>query len=71
VAPSRRLRRRQTEVGRIDAMDCVGPCYPFFTVFLLLGSRGVVVILAFYLDIYIGPERIVSLCHFPSSFSSY
>jgi hypothetical protein len=51
VAPSRRLRRRQAEAGRVDAMGCVGPCYPCFTVFLLLGPRGVVVILAFCLGL--------------------
>jgi hypothetical protein len=55
VAPSRRLRRRQAEAGRVNAKGCVGPCYPCFAVFLLLGPRGVVVILTFYLGLYIGP----------------
>jgi hypothetical protein len=27
VAPSRRLRWRQVEDGRVDATDCVGSCY--------------------------------------------
>jgi hypothetical protein len=44
VAPSRRLRRRQVEDGWVDAMGCVRPCYPTFTVFNVLGPRGIVVI---------------------------
>jgi hypothetical protein len=44
VAPSRRLRRRQVEDGRVDATGCVGPCYPTFVVFNVLGHRGIVVI---------------------------
>jgi hypothetical protein len=70
VAPSQRLRRRQAEAGRVDAMGCVGPCYPCFAVFLLLGLRGVIVILAFYLGLYIGSYRVMALYHFPFSFSS-
>jgi hypothetical protein len=37
VAPSRRLRRRQVEEERVDVMGCVGPYYPTFTVFNVLG----------------------------------
>jgi hypothetical protein len=48
-----RLRRRQAEAGRVDAMGYVGLYYPCFAVFLLLGLMGVVVILAFCLSIYI------------------
>jgi hypothetical protein len=44
VAPSRRLRRRQVEDGRVDATDCIGPCYPTFVVFNVLCPRGIVVI---------------------------
>jgi hypothetical protein len=44
VTPLWRLRRRQVEDGRIDAMDCVRLCYPIFTVFNVLGYRGIVVI---------------------------
>jgi hypothetical protein len=44
VALSRRLRRRQAEAGRVDAMGYVGPCYSCFAVFFLLVSRGIVVI---------------------------
>jgi hypothetical protein len=58
VAPSQRLRRRQAEDGRVDATGCIGLCYPCFAVFLLLGPRGVVVILAFSLGLYIGPKRV-------------
>jgi hypothetical protein len=47
VAPSRRLRRGQAGAGRVDATDCIGPCYPYFEFFLLLGPRGVVVFLVF------------------------
>jgi hypothetical protein len=28
----------------VDAMGCVGPCYPTFTVFNVLGPSGIVVI---------------------------
>jgi hypothetical protein len=44
VAPSQRLRQRQVEDGRVDAMDCVGPCYPTFAVFNVLGTTDIVVI---------------------------
>jgi hypothetical protein len=44
VAPSRRLHRRQVKDGRIDAMGCIGPYYPTFAIFNVLGSRGIVVI---------------------------
>jgi hypothetical protein len=44
VAPSRRLRRSQVEHGRVDAMGYVGPCYPCFAVFFLLGLRDIIVI---------------------------
>jgi hypothetical protein len=43
VAPSQRLRRDQVEGGRIDVTDCVGPYYPYFAVFYVLGFRGIVV----------------------------
>jgi hypothetical protein len=44
VAPSRRLRWRQVEDGRVDATSCVGPCYHIFTIFNVLDLRGIVVI---------------------------
>jgi hypothetical protein len=47
VAPSRRLRQRQVEDGRVDAMGYIRPCYPTFVVFNVLGLRGIVVIYPF------------------------
>jgi hypothetical protein len=44
VAPSWRLRRRKVEDGGVDAMGCVGLCYPTFVVFNVLGPRGIVAI---------------------------
>jgi hypothetical protein len=44
VAPSRRLHQKQVEDGRVDAMGFVGPCFTIFTVFNVLGNRGIVVI---------------------------
>jgi hypothetical protein len=44
VAPSWRLRQRQAEDGWVDVMGCVGPCYPCFAIFFLLGPRGILVI---------------------------
>jgi hypothetical protein len=41
VAQSQRLRRRQVEDERVNAMGCVGPCYPTFAVFNVLGPRGI------------------------------
>jgi hypothetical protein len=43
VAPSRRLHRDQVKDGWVDVMGCVGPCYPYFVIFYVLGPRGVVV----------------------------
>jgi hypothetical protein len=42
VAPSRRLRRGQVEDGWVDAIGCVGPWYPYFVVFYVLGFRGII-----------------------------
>jgi hypothetical protein len=44
VAPSQRLRQREVEDERVGAMGCVGPCYPNFAIFNVLGPRGIVVI---------------------------
>jgi hypothetical protein len=44
VTPSQRLHKRQVEDRRIDATGCVGPYYPTFIVFNVLGPRGIVVI---------------------------
>jgi hypothetical protein len=43
VTSSRRLRRNQVEDRRIDVTGCIGPYYPYFTVFYVLGSRGIIV----------------------------
>jgi hypothetical protein len=56
VALSQRLRRRQVKDGRVDAMGCIGPCYPTFTVFNVLGARGIVVIQYLLGPIYITLE---------------
>jgi hypothetical protein len=44
VAPSWRLRQRQVEDEQFDVMGYVGPCYPTFIVFNVLGPMGIVVI---------------------------
>jgi hypothetical protein len=43
VAPSQMLYRDQVEDGQVDAMGCVGACYPYFAVFYVLGTSGIVV----------------------------
>jgi hypothetical protein len=40
VAPSQRLRQDQVEDRRVDVMGCVRPCYPYFAIFYVLGSRA-------------------------------
>jgi hypothetical protein len=42
--PSWRMRQRQVEDGRVDAMGYVRPCYPNFAVFNVLCPRGILVI---------------------------
>jgi hypothetical protein len=43
VAPSWRLRQDQVEDEWVDVMGYVGPCYPYFIVFYVLGPSGIVV----------------------------
>jgi hypothetical protein len=43
VALSQRLRQDQVEHGRVDAMGCIRPGYPYFVVLYVLGPRGIVV----------------------------
>jgi hypothetical protein len=43
VAPSWRLGRDQVEDGRVDAMGCVGPDYPYFVVFYVLCPGDILV----------------------------
>jgi hypothetical protein len=40
---SRRLRQDQVEDERVDTTCCVGPCYPYFVVFIVLDHRGILV----------------------------
>jgi hypothetical protein len=40
VAPSWRLHGSEAEDEWVDAMGCVRPCYPYFTIFIVLGHRG-------------------------------
>jgi hypothetical protein len=49
VAASRRLRRDQVKDRRVDVTGCVGPRYPYFTVFHVLCLRGIVIFLVFCL----------------------
>jgi hypothetical protein len=44
MALSQRLRQMQVEDRWVDATGCIGSCYPTFTVFNVLGHRGIVVI---------------------------
>jgi hypothetical protein len=47
VAPSWRSHEDQVKDGWVDAMGCVGPCYPYFAIFHVLGHRGILVFLIF------------------------
>jgi hypothetical protein len=44
VASSQRLREDESEDGRVNAMGCIRLFYPNFTVFIVFGSRGSLVI---------------------------
>jgi hypothetical protein len=41
------VHQSQVEDGRVDATDCVRPCYPCFAVFILLDRRSIIVIYYF------------------------
>jgi hypothetical protein len=43
MVSSRRLRQSHVEDRRVDVTGCVGPCYPCFVVFFVLGPKGVLV----------------------------
>jgi hypothetical protein len=43
VASSQRSCGDEAEDGRVDATDCIGLFYPYFAVFIVLGSRGILV----------------------------
>jgi hypothetical protein len=40
VVPSRKLRRVQAEDERVDTIDCIGPYYHYFIVFIVLGPKS-------------------------------
>jgi hypothetical protein len=40
MTSSRRLRQDQVDDGQIDATSCVGPCYPYLYVFIVLVPRA-------------------------------
>jgi hypothetical protein len=35
------------EDRRVDAMGYIGSCYPYFVIFIVLGTRGILVFLIF------------------------
>jgi hypothetical protein len=43
MIPSRRLRQDQVEDERIDATCCVGPCYAYFVIFIVLNHSDILV----------------------------
>jgi hypothetical protein len=43
VTSSRRLHRVKAEDGWVDATGYIGPFYPYFVVFIVLGTRGILV----------------------------
>jgi hypothetical protein len=43
VAPSWMSHEDQVEDGWVDATGCIGPCYPYLSVFFVLGPRGILV----------------------------
>jgi hypothetical protein len=43
VPSSWKSRENQVEDGQVDVMGCVGPCYPYFVIFIVLGSRNILV----------------------------
>jgi hypothetical protein len=47
MTSSRRLRRVEAEDGRVDGMGCIGPFYPNFIVFIVLGTRGILIFSSF------------------------
>jgi hypothetical protein len=44
TAPSGMLRRDEAENGRIDVMNYVGLCYPYFIIFIVLDPMNIVVL---------------------------
>jgi hypothetical protein len=44
VAPSQRSRGDEAKDEQINAMGCIRLCYPYFTVFTVLCTRGILVL---------------------------
>jgi hypothetical protein len=51
VAPSWRSHEDQVEDRQVDVMGCIRPCYPYFAIFHVLGPRGILVFLVFFLGL--------------------
>jgi hypothetical protein len=47
VASSWRSHGDEAEDGQVNAMDYIGPCYPYFVVFTILCPRGTLVFQSF------------------------
>jgi hypothetical protein len=45
MSSSWRLRRVEAKDGWVDVMGCVGPIYPNFAIFYVLGPRDIIVCL--------------------------
>jgi hypothetical protein len=43
VTSSRRLREDEAKDGRVDAIGCIRLLYPYFTIFVVLDHRGILV----------------------------
>jgi hypothetical protein len=43
MASSQMLRRVEAEDGRVDATVCIGPYYPNFVIFIVLGFKDILV----------------------------
>jgi hypothetical protein len=51
MVSSQRLCEDEVEDGRVDAVGCVRPYYPYFAIFVILGPRGILVFLVFCLGL--------------------
>jgi hypothetical protein len=43
MASPRRSHEDEAKDGRVDATGCIGPLYPYFAIFVVLGPRGLLV----------------------------
>jgi hypothetical protein len=37
------LHQDEAEDGRVDVMSCVGPCYTYLTIFIIVDTRSILV----------------------------